>query len=772
MSDWSTLEVNFNPFGPLQGPVQSTLQIFETVEAVLEALLDLVRAFLLDLTNPVAALISLLLAAIRAIINQLKSSGFNILLVHPDFSRQDIGAIFESVSGSYPAFESKVFNKFYDQADINRPQFPLGSAVALLALYIGTDSPGDLLTQLFSLLNFLKHPSILTGIPAPVEVKISPVLQSGATVTQFSDLFASGYQKQLVVEWRMPTNPSGVNQPGFISHLTAFYNAFRFPQFVVERSITPTGEDVSTVLQTQIGNSANASLMTKYSFPVPTGAVFLRESNGNVYRNFGTKIPVSGATLADGFATGTYKFTDSDPNLTPGVVYYYRIRAYFGSPTTWLNTSIEVTGDPTKSKQEVQALTAAVQNILNSSLVKISGNQAIINYGNGIIMGQPSAVSKGFVPLPTNASLGYNAYLNVNDAIQAAVLLNFELPGSQPGDSVTVQNQKTGWGTLGMLGGQIGPLKKVFNDSQRLFSNLIFTTTCRRLANHVLSNIASNTALSGILTKKWNGHITESNGGTSTLSQVITKILGASGAANTSAANVVVGSLSPAGASDRPGPSISWKFPGVVGGITPANNATIVSYLALESTYISGNPLTGPLPLNTYTLTDPTVDYSVSVNERAALADFLRTCISVTASVNYLSWYAITVSDLFPAFIPFTFDFEQFMLSLLKATKSVVAEIEGIIDTLIQKIKQLEAILQTISQLIDLLNITIRVSLLSFSSTSGSSDTLAQALIQSGNKPTSSPFGLHSGIVMTFGGPGAGAIAAFQALGFIMNAGT
>src|SRR5512135_459859 len=191
MSDWSTLQIHFDPFAPLRPPIQAALQILETVQAILEALLDLIKSFLLDLLNPILALVALLLAAVRAIINQLSATGFAILLVHPNFAAQDIGAVFQSVSGSYPSFQSKVFAKFYDTSDIFRPMYPPGSAVAMLILYIGEDSPGDLMTQLLALLNFLKHPSILTALPAPVELKVSPVFKSGDAVQQFADLFSS-----------------------------------------------------------------------------------------------------------------------------------------------------------------------------------------------------------------------------------------------------------------------------------------------------------------------------------------------------------------------------------------------------------------------------------------------------------------------------------------------------------------------------------------------------------------------------------------------------
>ncbi len=775
MSAWSSLSINFAPFQTLLSPLKSILQLLETVEAILEALLDLIRAFLLDLSNPLAAVVALLLAAVRAIINQITGSGFAILLVHPDFSRQDIGAIFQSVSGSYAAFEGKVFNKFYDQSDLFRPQYPLGSSVAMMILYIGVNSPGDLLTQLMSLLNFLKHPVILTGLPAPVELKVSPVLKSGDAVAQFSDMFSSqGYNNQLVLEWRMPSNPGGVNQPGFINAFTSFFNSFRFPNFVVERSTSPTGEAVQVAPKSQTNNDALMVLMTKYNFPTPDGLIDLREENGNVYRNFATKFPVAGASLLQGFATGTYQYLDNDPNLVGGQTYYYRVRAYFGNPSEWLGFSVNTNGQNASS--DMTAAMGAASTIGASDLVVYSGSQAFIRYGQGVVMGHPSAITKGYVPMDVDDASGFNPYQAVNDAIQAALLLNFELPPAVQSDSAMVQNQKTGWGTLAAVGGQIGPLKAVYKDSQSLWSNLVFTTTSRRVANQVLGTLATNVALQMTLAKKWNQSVTLADGTSGTLANTITNILGAEGA-HYNFLTVASDVLSPAGSSARPGPPVQWKFTGVVGGITAANTTKINSYLALEQNYVNGQPLTGPMPISQISVPTPagSMDASatvgVSVSERTALADFVHTCVSLTASTSYLSWYSITIGDLVPAFIPFMFDFEQFMLALLKAIKSVVAEIEGIIETLIAKIQQLVNLLETIINLIELLNINISVSLLGVSSTNGSGDSLAQALLQSTNKPSSTPYGLHSGMVLTFGGPGAGFIAAFKALAFIMSAG-
>ncbi len=776
MSDWQTLSIKFDPFAPLKPPLQAALQVLETIQGILEAILDIVKPFLVDLTNPILAAIALLLAAVRALINQLESTGFSILLVHPNFAAQDIGAVFQSVSGSYPSFQSKVFSKFYDASDLFRPRYPTGSAVAMLILYIGEDAPGDLLTQLFALLNFLKHPTVLTGIPAPVELKVSPVFKSGDAVEQFADLFSSigsgpfSYDKKLVLEWRMPNAPNGVNQPSFISHLTSFVNSFRFPQFVVERSTTPTGENIPISVPNGISNAQLTPLMQRYNFPAPTGQTDLREENQNVYRNFATKIPVSGAELASGFATGTYRFVDDDPNLQSGVVYYYRVRAYFGTPSVWLSTSVPVTGAPANAAEEAASIQSAVDSIAeNTQLVKYSGNRAYIRYGDGVIMGQPCQPVRGMVPFAWPTSGNFNPYSNINDAVQAAILLNFEMPPASPGDNAAVQEQKTGWGTIGQVAGQIGPLKKAFNDSQTLFANFIFQTTSRRVSNSCLSNM--NVALTNVLAKQWNTKVQNNDGSQQPLSHTIDKILGTAGSSNPNAVTKVVGALVPAGSSGRPGPSVSWKFPAIVGGFTSGSSAVISQYLSLEQSYRSGQPLAGPLPtLSQYTFGN-SEDLSISTEERAALAQFLQTCLSTTANVGYLSWYSITISDLFPAVIPFVFDLEQFLLAMMKALQGIVKEIEAIIETLIQKIQQLEDLLQTVLQLLDLLDITLNLSILGYTNTNGSADDLAQALIASGNKPSTSAFGLHSGMVMTFGGPGDGAIAAFKALGFLLSAG-
>jgi len=750
LSDWNTVSIKFDPFAPLLPPLKSVLMALEVVEAILEALLDLIKIFLLDLLNPLKAVIALIIAAIRTIINQLRATGFSVLLVHPDFSRQDISAVFQSVSGAYPAFESKVFGKFHDTSDVFRPTYPNGSAVAMLVLYIGVDSPGDLMTQLMALLNFIKHPKLLTGLPAPTDLKVRPALKSDDptaiarnVVKNFSQLFGGTYEKALVLEWRMPSAPTASNAPSFINQFSTFMNSFRMPSFIVERSVTPTGEAVIVELKTQTTSKGVQGLMGKFSFPKPSNKVELKEESGNVYRNFAdARHDVSGVRLAEGFATGTYRYIDDDPNLVAGRTYYYRVRAYFGKPSVWISAGVKLSPTDTTDYDQDALQKTADSLGKNTELVKSSGNQKFIRYGSGVVMGQPSAITKGFVPKSKADYGGFNPYEAVYDAVRAGLLLNFEFPPAQSGggDTAFRVSQKTGWGTLAAVGGQVGLLKSGIDNAVDLAQNVFFKTTARRVSNNTCTAIQSSPKLIDLLLEKWR------SGG---VEQTVNDVLGREDAF------------------EHRIPSTNWKFIGIGGRGSPSDQAKIEAYLSKEDGYKDGEPMEGPFPIKEHN--DNNETFVADADARRGLAEFLNVCLSLNSQTSYLSWYSVTIGDLFPAFIPFIFDFEQFLKALLKAMESAIKEIEAIIETLIQKIQQLEAILKTIIDLIELLNISIRVSILGVSSASGSADSLASAMLESTQKPTDSPFGLHSGLVMTFGGPGAGSVAAFKALAFILT---
>jgi len=729
MAAWNSITLKFDPFEDLKPPLKSILSALEAVEAVLEALLALIQPFLLDLLNPIKALIQLLLAAIRAIINQIRSSGFSFLLVHPDFSLSDFSAVIYSVNGAYPKFENKVIGKFFDTSDIFRPQYPPGSSVAMLVFYIGADSPGDLLGQLLALIAFINGPSPIPGLPAPVGLKVSPVLKSGDSIAIFRELFSRTKEldRALSVEWHMPTGASARNAPGFINNITAVYDSFIFPNFIVERSKQPGGVVISKKTNTEtIGKSIENRQLALFGIPV-NNQTAVKESSGTVYKHFEKRIDISGADLVRGGLTGNYKFLDKGGDLLPGETWYYRVRAYFGTPTKYLSPS---NNDP---KVIVE----------NTSLIKQLGSQWIINYGDGTTMGRPSGVVKASVPLDSDSDdAKFDVYRAAHDAVLAAILLNFEFPPANKKDSQRRIDQKTGWGTLSSIASQIalfktgtigdipvlGPVIESDSSSAGLKDDILFLTSINRITNSALAEIYSNPDLKRLLRTKYE------EGAQIVISSILNSIF-------------------------------VWNFIGISGGINTNNLSKIESYLALEDsqdflTIASSDNLMfrGPAPLDL-----------ITVEERQILADFVNTLLIPIGGIGYLSWYSVTVGDLFPSFVPYIFDFENWIKGLLKAVEGALNELKDVIQAILQRIRILEQAIKTILAIIDLLNISVRVSVLTTSSNNGSASSLAQELQSSIDKPSASPFGLHSGMVLTAGGPGQGFVAAINAIKFIVG---
>lgn len=716
MSSWVSLKFEFSPFEPLREPLQGALSILQTVEAILESLLGLLKAFTVDLSNPIKALVAILLASIRAIINQIESSAISVLLVHPDFSAGDFDKTIQSVSGGYRTFETKVFSKFFDNSDIYRPQYPPGSVSGMLVFYIGLESPSDLMQQLMALLQLIRYPKPLTGLPAPVGVKATPVFKGSDGVAQlvqtFEDTFTSDLDKSIALEWKMPSSPSAAVGPTFVSALTNFVQSFKFSKFIIERSDFPTGEEVLKETGDQIYGPAAISTLARYNFPLPVTKAEVREYNGNAYKHFAKKFDVSSELgLLTGQLTGTYRYVDDDDELIPGKNYWYRIRAYFGTPTAYLNAK-------------------TVDDVINSNeLIKYEGKILRINYGDGVVMGDASTPVRGYSPRSFGTRNTFNILQNVYDAIKAGLLLNFEFPAATGSDSVDLVDQKIGWGSLGLLSGQVAPLKATYRDSKSLQDGVFFIWAARQLSNQIAASAHTKPEILNLIETKWNAGV----------SLTVYKIL------------------------DAP---FTWKFIGIKSGITPAITSKINTYLSLEEGYGTGGPFDGPYPVKTVLVDNE--DVSVSTDERQALADFLELSIGVsTSSPRYLQWYSLSAGDMFPAVTPFLSTTFRLVQDLLKAMDSILKEINDIIENLISKIQQLETIIVYIAQLIDLFNVNVRVSVL-FSTGSSASD-LADRLMKSENKPGSSPFGLHSGIVMCSGGPGQGFLTAFQSLGFILG---
>lgn len=798
-ASWDTITIEANPFGGLKPPIESTLQALQALEAILEALLDLLKVFALDLVNPLRAIIALLLAAIRAIINQIKAAGGQFLLVHPDFNAEGLEGILGSITGAYPSFESKVVGKFYDTSDVFRPQFPPGSSTAMAVFYIGVDSPGDLIGFLIALMNLINGKTPIVMPPAPVDLKVLPITQSGNAIAQFSRLFDSDLDKALSVEWRMPSPPSGVGPVGALNNISSFISAFQVPQFIVERTESSGGITILKEINTQTQGKVISPRMNAITGLDINNKIAVKEqmpgsSTGPVYKHFEKRFDVPNADIVRGAITGKFKFVDDASDLVSGATWYYRVRAYFGNPVVYLSDDFN-----------------DVENVKNSSLIKLVGNNWNLRFPDSS-MSPPSQVVIGVVPDVSLASNGFNAYEAIYDAVKAGLLLNFEMPRPERGlpdfarpptnrVPYTRTDQRTGWGTLSIVGNQVGNLKKAYPTASKLKNKIFFKQVARAVTNAALADLHSKPELMRLLADKWIGPNANEDPQTVThdslnttpdsVSSIVKEVLqsqfdwsfyGVTGKLTTkvqesinnnylakedSYATTTTGNTIPKGKESSDGRVvITLNSPdpdAVIASVQNFDDAvTPAEVQNLETDVVIAEPgkiFDGPPPLA-----------EITIEERQALAEFLRIAlIPLGGEFGYLSWYGFTIGDIFPYLEPFIFDFEQFLKSLLKALNSAIQELIDIIETILQKIRVLEQIIEIILQIIDLLNISIRVSVMTYTSSNSSASDLANQILTSENKPSDSPFGLHSGIVLTAGGPGQGFIKALEALFFILS---
>lgn len=733
MSDsWLSLKLNVDPLAKLRPPLKSILSVLETIEAILEALLALIKAFMLDLMNPLRALIALLLAAIRAIINQIKSTGFAVLLVRPDFRRTDLRGVFNSVSGGYRTFETKITGKFYDESDPFRPQYSSGMNAEMLVFYIGAESPGDLMGEIMALLDLIKHPMDDIGLAAPVGLKVSTPSQSGDPATQFWKLFQpSDAGKSLVLEWKMPTSASGIASPTLVGQIASSLPAYNLGQkFLIERTTddNPMGEVVYAKLDSKTQGKRVENTVRRYNVSSVSTRVAVKERNGGRYRFFKVRKKAQDCTYLGGL-TGTYRYIDTQ--LEEGKAYRYRVRAYMGELSeTYVDPTIQTADEAAKKliKQDAQ-------------------NGWIVNFGKKVVMGRPSAVVRGYVPPQISDSEIFDLYNDLMNAAMAALLMNFELPYPAATDSATTIEQKTGWGTLSQLAGPIGWMKLEAPKASKFVKHPFVKPAVRRLVNPALEKLRKQAQLVTRLSKMW------ANGVKETVEKVLSQI----------GYTFPTSGMTPPVGSD-------WGLFGLRGDVTSSKLVQIQAYLAKEDPQYAAKPklYSGPLPVKAGT---SGAGVFVSVQERTDLADFLRLALSVNdQSANYLQWYSVTIGDLFPALVPFLFDFEQWIIALLKAVESALKELADIIETLIQRIRDLEQLLKAILALLEMLNIDITVSALGVKGNDGVED-LVKGLITSQNKPGDKPYGLHSGYVFTAGGPGPGFTKALDALKFLVSGG-
>ena len=157
---------------PIAESVDDFFAVIIAFEQFLQQILDFAITFLQGIKNPLIAMIQALIDLFRAIINDLTNAGFYFTLDNSfnGASWKEIGKF----EGGYSRFRKELTDKLTTPKDLSRPDFSELTGVLTITAYASSDVD-DWIRTIKSILQFLT----LFGLkksepyPAPVDVKCS-----------------------------------------------------------------------------------------------------------------------------------------------------------------------------------------------------------------------------------------------------------------------------------------------------------------------------------------------------------------------------------------------------------------------------------------------------------------------------------------------------------------------------------------------------------------------------------------------------------------------
>ncbi len=382
-------------------PIQTVLQTVSTV-------LSVAKTFLIGGNNPLSSVVNGLLTQIQNLINNLDQAGIYVLLDYPLPAHETHQSFYgQNLLGGMPGFANRVVSAFVNPMDGNRPTFTAGASLTGVAAIFNSGDIGELVQALGSVAAFFGNtfkPSMnppfnvharpvnnnfFTKYIDPITDNFIPSTLPANTATWVTDSIGNQHSKivldqnlnvllqepapdSIAISWR--------NQPSFLP-----------TSFVVERSQvrggvpslqvnSSTGKAMLPTVSTQLVNMAKSD-----GSSVSTTEVTVDNTGKKVtyYTDFRNSQGVPNANSIVNFSSGltTGYFTFIDTQVTPGIPYYYRVRAKFGSASS--GAFIDLTQAPWTTLNSISPGLIGILNTINQ-----------FRLGEG----EPSEEVMGFVP--------------------------------------------------------------------------------------------------------------------------------------------------------------------------------------------------------------------------------------------------------------------------------------------------------------------------------------------------------------------------------------
>ncbi len=776
-ASWEAFQIQL----PGQDLLEGVRNVLETLLVFLEiakAILETIKAFLLDFGNPLIALLEALIALILSLFNALKQTGLYAYYDLPDPFKDPN---WKRLSGGFQAFKTRWKGSLLDVRDSHRPQPVSGLLQGGFFLFVlDADGPLALIQLVKSIMQFFNDPKkfIAPQYPAPVHLKAVPLTSKGDPILAVADMF----QKQvtdMALEWQLPGNvPTG--DVGFAGVTSQIVQSFRVPNWLIEigtspptNPITITPDDTGTTIDPSAlkapDTTGRAVQITTTPFTDPRNLGSTYKSQAVLTDEHGDPIvKFSFYKIIDGFAAfsaaqlGTVRYVFT--NVPLDVDIYFRVRAFFGT----LDTSAYPKDNNYVTLNWGNTLQSLKGHIATKCLPWPSATKTQMS------MGKPSAmVHAKLASIPNIDVIG-----DIQKLVQCGFALNFHtpLPPAVPELDSKGQQLKDARGNpvyfpqFDSTGAPLPPLTNA-NIGQGSMTDM-----AGGVAGNVFAAPPTNFSFANFQPDPVTGRLPQ-------LPWQNTNVIYQSTRLANKFASIML---------EQGGP-ILQAFRNLMRGPMPAGAVTISwpegtpSYLEQLVTYFTTVQQVPPnLPANTpasvvtayeNSLPNTTVNLQTAQAYSQAFADpAVRK--NIVAGINFLKslnfqgtppdWISVSLLDIIPWSGQILYDLIAKIQALIDAFKGVVQEIINFINMIERKINTLEQFIEYLISILNfLLNLEVGFYLLPVPSIEGDVSAWLSTIDQAtGNVPPSGPSGYTAGICLAYLAPDVSEIAAAFALLF------
>lgn len=724
MADWKAFEIKI----PGKDLLEQVRQVLETLLVFLEivkALLEAIKLFLIDLTNPIRPIVEAIMALITQLFESLKRTG---LFGYFDIPNPLEDPSFDRFKGGYQAFTERFKASLFDSRDPFRPQpAPSINQSGFVLIVADAETVFGLLRLIKILLRFFGKELLSPMYTAPANVKvfaagtkpgalggqnIDPILQTAAVF--------GAELKGIAVEWSLATNQFPPD-PGFQDLVANVGSEFIPQKWLIERSDEPQGPPTRTV-------EAETNFEDRRGQPIKR-LEKVRDEYGDFFREFNKVFIIDPTQNAATFflgQLGTFRYIDD--TAEKGKVYHYRIRAFSGDLDASDGGSINLK-DPEKDPK------------LNTYIQRYPSTT-----NDPVIVGRPSPIVQGRIPdIPPD----FDVITNLRFTFQMAFALAFHLEKNptatfdadgRPTGGTSAQD--VGRGSLTNLGGAL--------------SQIIPALTLGFVQPEGDDLGAGTVGGASFDTPPTNSSVDPVTGSYPDVTHNYFSVK----AHSARLAQYVGGALLENSAMLYP---LRDLYQGTIPRPVPTQGNWSSGITTNEKMVYAFNDIPDDFPETFHPKVYETYIAAYNdVNARLNLLDIINFIKSFTLGGTKPDWVAISLfRDIIPWSGDFIYDLLNRIDALLDAFQSIIDEIKAFIDALIRKIEVMERFIKFLIEILNYLDsFSVGFYFLAVPNTDQGIPGWIQAIDNAGGSPPpSGPGGYTAGIALAYSGPNVDAFA-------------